>query len=205
MKEHRIVGLFALAIAALCIAGVATAQTPQPWDTNVLRWSAPTACSTGEALAQCPLTGYVVERSSSGTGTFAQLSIVASSSTTYTHTSAAAGVNCYRVIATSARGNSTPSNVACIQNTAPPVGPPNPPTNLQFVVPLTTGANVSPAYRILADGSRSSPLYALVPVGSECSGPIVFNYRGKAYRRVTVTPAHLVGTSDPRNLAAPCA
>src|SRR6185503_10771583 len=47
--------------------------------------------------------------------------------TSFTHTSAAAGQNCYRVIATSAKGDSFPSNVACKTNTQPS-GPPNPPT-----------------------------------------------------------------------------
>jgi hypothetical protein len=137
MKEHRIVGILALALGALCITGIAKAQ--QAWDTNQLQWGAPLTCTSGQPIANCPVTGYRVERAASQTGTFA--TVATSATTSYTHTSAAAGVNCYRVIALSASGNSAPSNVACKTNVQPS-GPPNPPTNLTVVE--TTAFNVKP-------------------------------------------------------------
>jgi hypothetical protein len=137
ISEHRIVGILALALMALCMTGIAKAQ--QAWDTNQLQWGAPLTCTSGQPIANCPVTGYRVERAASQTGTFAALGT--SATTSYTHTSAAAGVNCYRVIALSASGNSAPSNVACKTNVQPS-GPPTPPTNLTVVE--TTAFNVKP-------------------------------------------------------------
>jgi hypothetical protein len=137
LSEHRIVGILALALMALCMTGIAQAQ--QAWDENRISWMAPTTCTSGHPIANCPVTGYRVERAASQTGTFA--TVATSATTSYTHTSAAAGVNCYRVIALSASGNSAPSNVACKTNVQPS-GPPTPPTNLTVVE--TTAFNVKP-------------------------------------------------------------
>ena len=111
----------------LASAGAVHAQV---WDTNQITWTAPTTCTSGQPIANCPVTGYRVERASSQTGTFAALGT--STTTSYTHTGAVAGPNCYRVIAISAKGESVPSNVACKTNVEPS-GPPNPPTNLTVV------------------------------------------------------------------------
>jgi hypothetical protein len=110
------------------------------WDSNRLSWDAPTTCTNGQPITACPITGYKVERSATQTGTFTTLATV--TGTTYTHTGAASGTNCYRVSAVSATGTSAPSNVACRTNT-PPV--PNPPTNLTVtdVVAFEVKANES--------------------------------------------------------------
>jgi hypothetical protein len=79
------------------------------------------------------VTGYRVEASATATGTFA--TVATTTATTYTHTLVTAGQHCYRVIATSAVGDSLPSNVACRTNVKP-AGPPNPPTNLTVTAPL---------------------------------------------------------------------
>jgi hypothetical protein len=85
------------------------------------------------------VTGYRVERSATATGSFA--TVGTSTTTTYTHQSAAAGQNCYRVIAISTTGESVPSNVACKTNVEP-AGPPNPPTNV--TIAATTVYEVRP-------------------------------------------------------------
>lgn len=141
MKEHRLVAAFCLLIFSLCVAGVSQAQ--QAWDTNVLQWVAPATCTSGQPIANCAVTSYRVERSATATGTFA--SVGTSTTTTFTHTSAVAGQNCYRVIAQSAKGDSGPTNVACKVNTAPS-GPPSPPTNLTVVEPI--------AFNVRADYGR---------------------------------------------------
>lgn len=116
-----------LAILALLLSGTAFGQG-QPWDTNIISWTAPTTNTDGTALTN--LSGYRIERGASATGSFA--SIGTSTVTTYTHTGAAAGQNCYRVIAMASNGQeSIPSNVACKTNTRPATIP-NPPTNLRF-------------------------------------------------------------------------
>ena len=126
--EVKAVRWFCITILALCAVGVARAQTA--WDTNTVSWTAPTTCTSGQPVANCAVTGYRVERSATSTGTFA--AVGTSTTTSFTHTSAVAGQNCYRVIALSAKGDSAPSNVACKANTQPS-GPPNPPTNLVVV------------------------------------------------------------------------
>jgi hypothetical protein len=125
--------IFALLFLAFFMSSAAQAQTSQPWDTNIVSFIAPTTCTSGQPIANCPVTGYRIERSAAATGTFA--AVGTSTTTTFTHTGAVAGLNCYRAIAMSPKGDSVPSNVACKTNVAPS-GPPNPPTNLTVVDPL---------------------------------------------------------------------
>lgn len=114
--------LFTLIIVALCAcASVAHAQT-QPWNTNVVPFDAPTTCTTGEPVASCPVTGYRIERAASATGVYTALASIGTTATSYMHTGAAAGVNCYRAFALSAQGDSPASNVMCKTNVKP-VGP----------------------------------------------------------------------------------
>lgn len=120
------VGKFCFVIWALCIVGIARAQAAQPWDTNILSWVLPSACSSGEPISACPLTGIRVEEATSATGAYRTLATLGANATTYTHSSATAGPHYYRVFALSANGESLPSNVATKTNVKP-VGPPNPP------------------------------------------------------------------------------
>lgn len=140
MNIEKLVQRSAVVVALLCLVGVAKAQGVQPWDSNILQWVAPTTCTSGQPVANCAVTGYRVERSATATGTFA--SVGTSTTTGFTHTSAPAGQNCYRVVALSAKGESVPSNVACKTNTQPS-GPPNPPTDLVVVEPI--------AYNVIYD------------------------------------------------------
>lgn len=138
---EKLIRRTAIVVGALVLFGIANPALAQ-WNTNVLNWDAPTTCQSGQPIANCPVTSYRVERAPSATGTFAVVGT--STSLTYTHLSAAAGVNCYRVFALSATGESFPSSVACKTNVEP-AGPPNPPTNLR--VAATTAYNVRPDYQ----------------------------------------------------------
>lgn len=111
-----------LALLALFLSGTAYGQA---WDTNVIRFTLPTTCTTGEPISACPITGVRIERSATTNGTYTTVGTAAANATSYTHTGAAAGQNCYRAIVLSNGGNSDPSNVLCKTNTRP-VGPPNP-------------------------------------------------------------------------------
>lgn len=115
-----------LAIAFL-VSGTAYGQ--QAWNTNIVSWDAPTTCENGSSITNCAVTGYQVQRAASQTAT-TWTTLATVTALTYSHTNAVAGQNCYRVVATSAAGNSQPSNVACKTNVAP--SPPSPPTNLRF-------------------------------------------------------------------------
>ena len=158
MKEHRIVGLGCLTILLLVVATVARGQA---WDQNVLTATPPTTCTTGEPVSACPITGYRFERSATTTGTFT--AIVTQTGPVYTHTVTASGQNCYRVIVTSANGDSAPSNVVCKTNTRP-VGPPNPPS---LTVTAPTAYNVRPNLQRFAF-ERGSKYPGVVRVGAAC-------------------------------------
>jgi hypothetical protein len=173
-------------LVLLTIAFPFAAQAQQ-WDSNALSWSAPTTCTSGVPVSNCPVTGYRIERSATATGVFA--SVGTSTTTSFTHTSAAAGGNCYRAIALSAKGDSAPSNVFCKVNT-PPSGPPSPPSNLTIIEPIAftvrpdygrfafvrgtkagmarIGANCDES-RVTADGytAISRPRYAVLPRPAE--------------------------------------
>lgn len=170
MKHHdffssypviRAVTIAVLLFVLAMVASVAHAQTA--WDTNTLAWDAPTACTSGQPIANCAVTSYRIERSATATGAFAALGT--STTTTYTHQSAAAGQNCYRVIAISATGESVPSNVACKTNTQPD-GPPNAPTNLRTI--STTVYNVKPNLQKWAFERGAKVPGAIVKAQSAC-------------------------------------
>jgi hypothetical protein len=187
---------------ALLFAGVAQAQVA--WNENRIEWTAHTSCTDGQPASACPVTDYRVERASSQSGTFTQ--IATTTTLTYTHI-AQAGTNCYRVRSNSAGGFSGYTNVACRTNVEPPppTPVPNPPTNLRFVTVSATNhpdTDWTPAFRI--SGSTAGTMLALVPVGRQTQSAPLFNYRGKPYCRVEVGLKELTGTTDPRNLAAPC-
>lgn len=161
MNIEKLVQRAAVTVALLLVVGVAKAQSSQPWDENRLTWAAPTTCTSGQPVANCAVTSYRVERSATTTGTFA--SVGTSTTTSFTHTSAVAGQNCYRVVAQSAKGDSVPSNVACKTNTQPS-GPPNPPTNLVIVEPIAY--NVRPDYGrfVFVRGSKAG----MARLGAAC-------------------------------------
>jgi hypothetical protein len=81
--------------------------------------------------------------------------------------------------------------------------PPNPP--VLTTVAVVAGLNMTPAYRVLADGSRGEAVIGFVPTGVACSGPRVFSYRSRAYHRVDPAAVKWWGTTATTNVAAPCA
>lgn len=209
----NIVGRFCLLIVLLCGWGLAEAQT---WDTNKLDWVAPTQCTTGEPVSACPVTGYRVERSATATGTYTTLATLGNV-LTYTHTGAAAGQNCYRVIALSASGNSDPSNVSCKTNTKP-AGPPNPPVltiaalaGLDIPLDSLDGFKRTVAYTITSNGP--GVLAAFCKLGTPSIEDNVFTYRTQAYckplanhpRTGAPNCSFVKGVSADTPVAAPCA
>jgi hypothetical protein len=87
---------------------------------------------------------------------------------------------------------------------------PNPPTGLS-VVAVVAGLNMSPAFKILPDGTRSQVVAGFVPVGTACGdGPVVFRYRDRDYRRVPREAVKwwnppLTDVQSPPPVAAACA
>lgn len=155
MKRYR------LPLFLILVVGAVGSVKAQTWNTNQLQWVAPTECTSNQPIANCAITGYRVERSATSTGTFA--SVGTSLTTSFTHSSAVAGQNCYRVVAMSAKGDSQPSNVACKTNVEPS-GPPKPPTNLTVSEP--TVFDVRPNETTFAfDRGRA---VGIAKIGSAC-------------------------------------
>lgn len=192
-----------LAFVATLPLSFVDAQAQVPWDTNSVNWVAPTTCSTGEPITACPVTGYRIERAASSSGTFA--AVGASQTVSFTHTGAAAGTNCYRVIAQSANGDSGPSNVACKTNTRP-AGPPNPPTGVTLTVAVVWNVPYTPVFRLAASGSVNTNPVGMVPAGRRAQDKIGKTWRGYDLCRITVASQETVnGNQDMQNLVAPCA
>jgi hypothetical protein len=199
MNIEKLVMRTAIVVGLLCIAGVAQAQT---WDTNTLTWQAPTTCTSGVPISNCPVTMYRVERSATATGAYA--SVGTSTSLTYTHLSAAAGQNCYRVIAVAATGESDPSNVACKTNTRP-AGPPSPPTNLTVTVAVVWNSTFVPVMRLSASGTINTNPVGMVAVGRRVDEAVKPKWKGFQMCRIRVASQDMiVNGDDMTNLVAPC-
>lgn len=80
--------------------------------------------------------------------------------------------------------------------TPPPAGP--------LVVAVVTGQNMAPVYRINANGSRGDVVIGFVPVGTPCSGPVVYTYRSRGFRRIAPTAVRWWNTASTTSAAAPC-
>ena len=160
MKRHPLLILCLLAVSLL-----GSFVQAQAWNTNTITATAPSTCTSGQPIANCAVTGYRFERSATQNGTYA--SVGTSPTPTFTHLGAAAGLNCYRVVALSAQGESAPSIVtssACRTNVEPS-GPPNPPTGVTVITP--TVYNVTPNLQRFTF-ERGSRYPALAKVGAAC-------------------------------------
>lgn len=114
--------LLALAMPALSAVPAAA------WNEDRLTWTAPTTCSDGSPIANCPITGYRIETARTATATTWTTQATVSVVVAYIATNRLIGQNCYRIFTLTAAGESlTPSNIACT-NTVGLL--PGPPTNL---------------------------------------------------------------------------
>lgn len=111
-----------LSIALLLLLFTVSAQAAS--QDIAVTWTAPT-------VNPASVTGYLIERSSTATGPFAQVG--ATPALTYTDPGLAQGANfCYRVTATSAGGNSPASPVSCLTTMGTPGAPGAPSLKLVF-------------------------------------------------------------------------
>jgi hypothetical protein len=189
-------------------AGAAQAQTRStPCDpatpSNAICVVIPPVVTNIDGTANTKATTYRVTRQF-GSGTFTTLTATATDK--YYDKGLPDGPYTYVVYAncTPSCTESGPSNATSRTAVTPPTQP-NPPV-IQ-VVQVTISSGHAPVYRVI--GSNGSPargeMFGLVPVGRECVGPVLFRYRGKAFRLVHVEPTELWGTADSTRLAAPCA
>jgi len=186
-------GVQALASVFLClVAGVAHA------DIKTVTWTNPTTNTNGTALAASQITRTTVYwGATTSTMTSAKVVLGAGTSTTI---DLAPGT--YFIGAkTTANGNDSP--MSNIVQAVIPQPTPNPP--VIAVQEVVAGINMSPAYRVTATGQRGSTVVGFVPVGTACTGPVVYTYRTKAYRKVPRSSVKWWGTSPTDEVAAACA
>lgn len=189
----------AVVTAGLCLlfAGISQAAV------RTFTWVHPITNSDGSVLPLSQITRTTLVWGASETA-LTNSKVVTGSATTTTLDLAPG--TWYVAAKTTANGNDSPNSNVLQVVIAQPV--PNPPT--LSVVPVVAGLNMSPAYKILADGTRSQVVAGFVPVGTVCSGPIVFRYRDKPYRVVPREAVKwwnppLADVKSPPTVAAPCA
>jgi hypothetical protein len=209
-REHRLVGIFALTILALCVAGVAQAQRITPCNAATPNNA---VCVTGVApdtfVDGTPIVVALTYRVEQRTGTSGSFATVASGLTTpqaYIQ-NLAPGSYQFRMFAncTICTSESAASNIAGA--TATPIPKVPQPPVITIAVVISPDINVAPVIRIVDPSGDPQPgsVVGFVPVGRECSGKVVFRYRGDSYRRVAVRQEELWNTTNARNVAAPCA
>jgi hypothetical protein len=188
----------ALVAACLCLlAGVAQAAI------RTVTWTHPTTNTDGSSLPASAITRTTVVWGPSATN-MSNSKIVTGTATTTTLDLAPG--TWFVAAKTTANGNDSNLSASVQVVIAQPT--PNPP--VVTVQPVVAGLNMSPAYKILTDGSRSSVVAGFVPVGTACSGPVLFTYRNRGFRvvpRETVIwwNPPLADVRSPPPVAAPCA
>lgn len=187
-------------LALLCILPVfAHAQTALKWNEDQVSWSAPTACSEGSPLADCPISGYRVERAAgSCAGTWSTAGTTAANILTFKVGSLVAGTNCYRVITLSAGTSESLPSAAKSQVTTPPT--PGAPTN------VTVSDVVAYEIRSNAQGVLTASRIGIVPAGSLCSQD-AREIGGVTYNRIDPASVDLINWPaglPPKDVFAKC-
>lgn len=187
----------ALVAAGLCLlAGLAQAATV------TISWVHPTTNTDGSTLPVSAITKTTIVY---GTTSAMTNSKVVTGTATSTTLDLAPGT-WYVAAKTTAYTNDSNLSAVVTHVVAQPI--PNPP--VITVTAVVAGLNMSPAFKVLADNSRSSVIAGFVKVGTPCSGPIVFKYRDLPYRivpRETISwwKPPLADVQSPPRVAAPCA
>lgn len=190
-------------LAFLCLlflAPLANAQTNLKWNEDQISWSGPTVCADGSPITDCPVTGYRVETAKSCTATTWSLAgTTAANVLTFKATNLTAGLNCYRVKAQSAGGDSAASATTSATAT-PPL--PGTPTN------VTVSDVVAYEIRENAQGVLVASRIGIVPAGSLCSQE-TREVSGVTYNRVDAQNVDLINwpasTAKPVEAWAKCA
>jgi len=188
--------LFLALLPVVALAGTATAT-----------WTHPTTYVDGKPLPLSEITSTRVEWENyavgGGFGTKTGEIVVPAPPATATINNLPPGTFCFRswTLATNGLESINPSGTWS-KGVPAPASPPNPPT---FVtISVVADANVAPAYKIMADGTRSATLAGFVPTGKACSGPVAFYYRGVPFRQVAASDVQWWGTTATTQVAASC-
>jgi hypothetical protein len=198
MRRNPVAALAWVVGLCLLVAGVSQAAV------RTFTWVHPTTNSDGSALPLSQITRTTLVWGASETAMTSSKVVTGNATTT---TLDLAPGTWYVAAKVTANGNDSPNSNVVQLVIAQPV--PNPPT--LSVVPVVAGINMSPAYKMLADGTRSQVIAGFVPVGTACDdGPVVFKYRNRSYRRISAAKVQwwnppLADVRSPPAVAAPCA
>ncbi len=172
-------------------------------DLNV-SWTNPTTNTDGSAIPTTgagSLTGTRVEWGTCSGGAFGTRAgelTAPAGATTAQIANVAPGTWCVRAFSRNTYGSE--SAASGVASKVVPVPVPNPPV---LAVPVIAGMLQTPVYSVASNGKMST-FMGFVDVGSPCSGPVLFSYRGKEFREVPRESVKLWGSTSLR-LAAPCA
>jgi hypothetical protein len=197
MRRNPVAAFVAVVGLCLLFSGLAQAATV------TVSWTNPTTNTDGSALPASAITRTTIVY---GTTSAMTSNKVVTGSATSTTLDLAPGT---WYVAAKSTANGNDSNLSAVVTYVVAQPTPNPPTGLS-VVAVVAGLNMAPAYKILADGSRSTVVAGFVKVGTACSGPVVFTYRNKGYRAVPNKAVSwwsptLADVRSPPPVAAPCA
>lgn len=188
----------------LFVAGPAIAASQA-----TLSFTPPTQYTDGTAMPASAITGYDVQCSGwTPTGgarvactQFAAV-VLAGNATGGVLTGSIPGTGgtaCFQVRTKTALADSAWPNEKC-KTFAPLI--PNPPGNV--TVAVVVGMNMTPVYKFTSTGKRSVEPAGYIPVGAECSGNVLFRYRGFSFRKVVMREEWFWETVPAANVAAPC-
>lgn len=186
---------------ALVLLGLTLFCMASAWaGSATLSWTPPTTRTDGSPLTN--LAGYRIYHGTSATALNTRVDVNNSAATSITLDGLPAGLRYFAMTAVDADGRES-ARTGTVSTTIVDANP-NPPTGFT-VVPVVAGLNMNPVYRINADGTRGSAVLGFVPVGTACTGPVVYKYRSKAYYRVDPSAVRWWATAPTTAVAAPCA
>lgn len=193
----------------LCVCGMvaqpAFAQRATPCDPATpnnaicVMWDQVTLNTDG-TLVTLPITYRVERQTLTPTPTWTTVETV-STLRSYVR-NLAPGTYTFRVLAIVDAKESAPSNTASRS-----VDKPTPQAPVIQVVQVVIGMDHAPVYRITQNGKRDerySDACGYIEVGKECSGPVLFRFREKSFRKVSADDVKAWGVNC-SNAAAPCA
>ena len=165
--------------------------------TVTINWGAPTMCTDGTPIANCPITKYTLYSGLSGT-TKSVLGTTAPNVLTFSATGTGPGNWCIQVSASSAGGESPLSNEACVVVPVPAPGAPGTPT---LTVTVTAPLVFDPIKS--ADTIALLPV-GFVPMGQSCDTSQGIVKAGVTYFVVPMSSVKLTGTVKPVAVVAQC-
>jgi hypothetical protein len=195
-----IVFLCVLAMPALAQTRNTPCDPATPNNSMCLTWDAVT-----ESTDNRPITNvyYRVQRRIGTTGAWTDIAPNLTA-TRYYDQNLSPGTYFYRVFAGCAlcAAESASSNIASRDATAPTI-----PKAPVITIAVVVGMDHSPVYRLTQAGvrdARYADACGYIPVGKECSGPVVYRFRDKSFRRVALADVKEWGVTCGDFAVAPC-